>query len=98
MPNDAVRVTVCYPVAGDPQSRELTVAAGTTLIEAVHASGLPAQYPQLALEVCKLGIFGKLREASTVLREGDRVEVYRPLLADPKEARRRRVEKKRAGG
>ena len=97
MGNDTVRVMVCYSLSGDPQLRELTVAAGTTLIEAIHASGLPAQYPQLVLDACKLGIFGKLREASTVLREGDRVEIYRPLLADPKEARRRRVEKKRAG-
>ncbi|MBK4735759.1 RnfH family protein [Noviherbaspirillum pedocola] len=97
MGNDTVHVMVCYPLPGDPQLRELTLAAGTTLIEAIHASGLPAQYPQLALDACKLGIFGKLREASTVLREGDRVEIYRPLLADPKEARRRRVEKKRAG-
>jgi hypothetical protein len=92
-----IRVTVCYPLPGNPQLRELMLPQGTTLIDALHASGLPAQYPQLELAQCKLGIFGKIREASTVLREGDRVEVYRPLLADPKEARRRRVEKKRAG-
>jgi hypothetical protein len=97
MGNDIVRVSVCYPLPGNPQMRELTVAAGTTLLEAIHASGLPAQYPQLALDGCKLGIFGKVREAATVLRDGDRVEIYRPLVADPKEARRRRVEKKRAG-
>jgi putative ubiquitin-RnfH superfamily antitoxin RatB of RatAB toxin-antitoxin module len=97
MGNDAIRITVCYPLPGDPQLRELEVAAGTTLIEALTASGLPAQFPQLELSACKLGIYGKIREASTVLRDGDRIEVYRPLLADPKEARRRRVEKKRAG-
>lgn len=98
MSNDTIRVTVCYPLAGNPQLRELAVPVGTTLIEAIQASGLPTQYPQIASGAGRLGVYGKLREASTVLRDGDRVEIYRPLLADPKEERRRRVEKKRAGG
>lgn len=97
MSAETIRVIVCHALPGDAQLRELEVPAGTTLIDAIQASGLPAAYPQLALACCKFGIFGKIREASTPLREGDRVEIYRPLRADPKEARRRRVEKKRAG-
>ena len=54
-------------------------------------SGLLRQHPELDLAQHKLGLFGKVSAADTVLREGDRVEIYRPLLADPKEVRRRRA-------
>jgi putative ubiquitin-RnfH superfamily antitoxin RatB of RatAB toxin-antitoxin module len=91
-----LRVQVCYPHPGAPQLFELRVAAGTTLLQAVQASGLPRLFPGIDPAGCKLGIHGKLRPADTVLREGDRVEIYRPLLADPREARRRRVQKRGA--
>lgn len=90
-----IRVQVCYPSAPQPQLRELRLAEGSTLADAVHASGLAP--PGLDIDACPLGIFGKKKAPDTLLRDGDRVEIYRPLLADPMDARRRRVAKKAAG-
>ena len=60
------------------------------------------KYPEIDLAANKLGIFGKLAKADTVLRDRDRIEIYRPLIADPKEVRRRRAEEgkvmKKGGG
>ena len=62
--------------------------------QAIHASGILEQYPSIDLSINKVGIFGKLTKLDTVLRQKDRVEIYRQLLADPKEARRRRAAEK----
>ena len=70
----------------------LRVAVGTTLAQAVLASGL-LQRHALDLQALQLGIWGRLKEPGTVLRERDRIEIYRPLLVDPKEARRQRYGK-----
>lgn len=70
----------------------LEVAAGTTAQQAVLQSGILAQFPMLDSGNLKLGIFSKATKPDTVLREGDRVEIYRPLLADPKAVRRQRAE------
>jgi putative ubiquitin-RnfH superfamily antitoxin RatB of RatAB toxin-antitoxin module len=59
--------------------------------EAIERSGLLAQCPEIDLAVFKVGIFGKVAKIDQVLEEGDRVEIYRPLIADPKEARKRRA-------
>lgn len=76
----------------------LVVPAGTTLAEAVAMADLPKRLPGLEVDVDRLGIFGKRRGPETVLQEGDRVEVYRPLTADPKEVRRQLAELARASG
>lgn len=86
-----IRVQVCYPLPGEPRLRELTMAEGSTVRDAVIASGLLPEYEP---EHCAVGIFGKKKAPETLLREGDRVEIYRPLVADPKDARRRRAVKK----
>jgi len=90
-----IRVQVCYPLPGRPLLRELALAEGSTLRDAVHASGLLREpgLEELDIDACPVGIFGRKKTPDTVLREGDRVEVYRPLVADPKEARRRRAVK-----
>lgn len=62
-----------------------------TVIEAVNESGIIDVYPELKNKKLKLGIFGKLAKEDAVLHEGDRVEIYRPLIADPKEARKKRA-------
>lgn len=90
-----IRVQVCYPSVPQPLVREVTLAEGGTLRDALRASGIGA--PGLDLEACPVGVFGKKKPLETVLRDGDRVEIYRPLVADPKDARRRRVGKKAAG-
>ncbi len=91
-----LRVQVCYALPDECFLKEMSVAAGTTLEQAVRDSGVLQRYPHLGLATQKTGIFGKLRPADTVLRDGDRVEIYRPLQADPKETRRRRARHKEA--
>ncbi len=77
--------------------KALDVEAGSTAQQAVTLSGMAEMFPELALAECKLGIFSKLIENPEryVLADGDRVEIYRPLLLDPKEARRQRAKKTR---
>src|SRR3954468_9300245 len=96
---DALAVQVCYASPQLQFLRELMVPAGTTLHQAIKLSGVIEAAPEIDLSVWRAGIYGKLKPLDTVLREHDRVEIYRPLVADPKEARRRRADKrvKRAG-
>jgi putative ubiquitin-RnfH superfamily antitoxin RatB of RatAB toxin-antitoxin module len=96
MADESVRIQVCYAKPDTQFLRNLVVPAETTLRQAVERSGLLQEHPGVDLSVCRVGIFGKLKEPDTVVREGDRIEIYRPLIADPKEARRKRAEKKAA--
>ncbi len=93
-----VRVQVCHALPAETFVVDLELPAGSTLLQAVQASGVLQRYPQVDLGTQRLGIFGKLRPADTVLRDGDRVEIYRPLQADPKETRRRRAKHRAANG
>ncbi|MFS0753977.1 RnfH family protein [Noviherbaspirillum sp. 1P10PC] len=86
-----IRVQVCHPLPQAPQLLDLTLDEGSSLRDAVMASGL---LPDFDADPCPVGIFGKKKAPDTVLRDGDRVEIYRPLVADPKDARRRRAVKK----
>ncbi len=89
-------VQVCYATAQRQWLLALDVEAGTTLHQAIAASGILQDVPEIDLSVWQVGIFGKLKPLDTALRAGDRVEIYRPLKADPMESRRRRAAK-RAG-
>lgn len=93
-----IRVQVCHALPSETFLADLELPPGSTLLQAVLASGVQQRYPQIDLATQKLGIFGKLRPADTVLRDGDRVEIYRPLQADPKETRRRRAKHRQAHG
>lgn len=93
-PVEMLQVQVCYARPDAIFLDDLSVAAGTTLEQAIRASGVLARAPEIDLAACKLGIYGKLKPLETILRARDRIEIYRPLLADPREARRRRVAKK----
>ncbi len=86
-----IKVQVCYATPAYEFLRDLHVAPGTTLEQAINESGLLQQIDGLDLTNCVAGLHGKKKTLDTVLREHDRVEVYRPLIADPKEARRRRA-------
>ncbi len=92
---EMIRVQVCFAKQNLNFLRELQVPSGTTLRDAIIQSGLLNLVEDLDLSLCAVGIFNKIKNLDTVLREHDRVEIYRPLIADPKESRRRRVEKKR---
>ncbi|MGO4302333.1 RnfH family protein [Cupriavidus sp. RAF12] len=95
---DVVRVSVCYARPDGVFLKDIEVAAGTTVIGAINASGLVEAYPEVDPSTLRVGIYGKLKTPDTVVRTGDRVEVYRTLTADPKQARRKRVQKTRQTG
>lgn len=86
-----MQVEVCYLAPGIQDCRTLQLPTDSTLEEAVHASGLLAQHGAIDLKQHKVGIWNKVVSLQTVLREQDRVEIYRPLTADPKLVRRQRV-------
>src|SRR5690348_7083139 len=90
MAGDArIRVEVCYAKPEVQALVALSLPAGTTAAEAVERSGLLARFPEIDLNRETLAVAGKGVEASRVLSDGDRLEVLRPLTADPKETRRR---------
>ena len=77
-----------------PEREETVIvklAAGARVSDALRASGLLERHPEINLARQKIGIYGELVQAEQVLSDGDRVELYRPLRMDPKEARRRRA-------
>lgn len=94
--SETINIEVVYALPHEQPLLTLQVAAGTTLADAVRESGLPEKYPEIDLVKGKFGIFGKLAKGDTVLREKDRVEIYRPLIADPKAIRRQRAEEGKA--
>lgn len=93
---DLRHANVVYLAAGREHVVDVKVPAGSTLADAVVASGLASRVPGFDLAAHSLGVWGKLKTPGTPLCDGDRVEVYRPLTADPNIARQRRVAKKRA--
>ncbi|QTN25058.1 RnfH family protein [Rhizobacter sp. AJA081-3] len=91
---EAVRVSVAFsPQARVVDETELSLPAGATLADAIRASGVLDRHPDLDLTQAKFGIWGRAQAPDTMLRERDRVEVYRALQVDPKEARRLRYRK-----
>lgn len=99
---DTITVEVAYALPEEQWLLEVKVPEGTTAAEAVELSGILTQRPEIDLGQNKLGIFGKATKPAQVLRDRDRVEIYRPLIADPKEVRRLRAKEgkrmKKGGG
>lgn len=93
----AIAVQVCHASGNMMFLVDLRVTPGTTLEQAVVQSGLLELVPGIDLASAPVGIFSKKKPRDTVLRAHDRVEVYLPLVADPKQSRRTRAEKKNAG-
>ncbi len=89
-----IDIEVAYALADEQTILTLTVADNTTVKEAIIKSNISKKYPQINLENDKVGIFGKITTLDNVLRAKDRIEIYRPLIADPKEARKKRAKKK----
>ncbi|MDT8282622.1 MAG: RnfH family protein [Gammaproteobacteria bacterium] len=88
---ESINVEVAYALPEKQVIRAVNVDAGTSIGAAIVQSGIMMDFPDLELEDAKVGIFGKVAAMTTVLNEGDRVEIYRPLIADPKEVRRKRA-------
>jgi len=93
-----IRVEVCYALREVQAMVALTLPAGSTAQEAFLQSGLTSRYKEIDAAQVRLGIRGKRVEPSQVLAEGDRVEILRPLTADPKETRRRLAAKGKTMG
>ncbi len=86
-----MKIELVYALRDRQIVRELDVFAGTTVASAVERSGLLAEFPEISLKTTPMGIYGRVVAIDTVLREGDRVEIYRSLHVEPKEARRKRL-------
>jgi uncharacterized protein len=91
---EPIQVHVCYAVESREFIRTMQVAPGTTIGQAIEQSGVLEAFPDINLSTAPVGIYAKKKTLDTVLRERDRVEIYRPLVADPKDSRRRRAAKK----
>ncbi|EGY64733.1 hypothetical protein HMPREF1028_02272 [Neisseria sp. GT4A_CT1] len=87
-----LEIEVVYGLPGKQVLKKMNVQNGCTAREAVCQSGLDEIFSELDLQTAPLGIFGKSVKDETLLRDKDRIEIYRPLLIDPKEARRKRVQ------
>lgn len=92
------KITVCYARPDDIFLVTLLVREGATIAGTLAASGVLTRFPEIDLARNKVGLFGKLKPVDTVVRDGDRIEIYRPLQADPMESRRRRARHKAAAG
>ncbi|WP_062267482.1 RnfH family protein [Endozoicomonas arenosclerae] len=90
-----VTVEVAYAKPDDYRILAVEVKEGTSVLDAARQSGMQSFFSEIDWDAVKLGIFGKavIRPAEQVVREGDRIEIYRPLIADPKEVRKKRAEK-----
>jgi len=90
---EKITVEVAYALPHKQAILEVEVPAGTTVLEAAHQSGIAGKFEGIDLEHSTFGIFGHIVAPKQVLRAGDRVEIYRPLLADPKEVRKARAQR-----
>ena len=91
-----MRIEVAYsPAPGQVDCSVVELPPGSTLAQALGVSGLLERHPELEAAPLNTGIWGRRQPLDTPLRERDRVEVYRPLVVDPKEARRQRYRRQR---
>ncbi|HRE17939.1 MAG TPA: RnfH family protein [Rhodocyclaceae bacterium] len=88
---DWIDVEVCYALPDRQALVKIRLPSGGTVRQAIEASGLLEKFPEIDLAKNKLGVFAKLSKPDAPLRDRDRVEIYRPLIADPKEVRKQRA-------
>ena len=86
-----INVEVVYALRDRQKVAHVQLPEGASVADAIQNSGLLDEFPEIDLASNKLGIWNKLAKADAVLRDKDRVEIYRPLIADPKEVRRQRA-------
>ncbi len=89
--SDMISIEVLYALPHEQTLLKLQVPQGCTVAEAINISGMRGKYPAIDPAKNKIGIFSKLSKADAILRDRDRIEIYRPLIADPKEIRRQQV-------
>jgi len=99
---DELQVEVAYALPEQQVILTVSVPSGTNVEETIKRSGILERFPEIDLSQNKVGVFSKLTKLDALLRNKDRIEIYRPLIADPKEVRRKRAEEgkvmKKGGG
>jgi len=91
MTDQRIKVEVAYAKSREQALLEIEAETGITVRDAIERSGILQRFPEIDLAVNKVGVYGKAAKLDRVLASGDRVEIYRPLIADPKTARKRRA-------
>lgn len=91
MVDERIEVEVAYARPDEQVILALQVPAGSTIEAAIRRAGVLDRFPEIDLTANKVGVFGKVGRLDQELFDGDRVEIYRPLIADPKEARKQRA-------
>lgn len=89
--SNTIRVSVVYVLPESVFQKSLLLPSGSSVADAIEQSGLADRFPESCGADMKCGIFSRATDPAAVLRDGDRVEVYRPLVMDPKQARRKRA-------
>ena len=87
----AFRVEVVYALPAEQVLLVLDVDPGTTVGQVIQRSGIGLRFPEIGTAPAAVGVFGKRARLDTLVRDGDRIEIYRPLIADPKDVRRARA-------
>lgn len=95
-PAEHWRIEVAYATPQRQEVVEVAAHPGATIEQAIHDSGMLGRFPEIDLSQHRVGIFGEIARLHDLVHDGDRIEIYRPLVADPKDVRRKRA--KSAGG
>jgi putative ubiquitin-RnfH superfamily antitoxin RatB of RatAB toxin-antitoxin module len=98
MEPEQIAISVVYALADRQEMVKLSVSRGTTVAQAVERSGLAIKFPAMSMTTLHCAIYGRVVGLSQVLVEGDRIEILRPLLIDPKEKRREAAARSRVAG
>jgi len=86
-----IKIEVAYALPDEQIILELEIEKGSTVEQILQASGIFERFPEIDAEKAKVGIFGKLSKRTVTPKAGDRIEIYRPLIADPKAVRKKRA-------
>lgn len=98
MTDQQISLEVAYATPQKQALLQVVVEKGTTVEQAIKSSGMLRRFEEIDLNINKVGIWSRTCKLSDLPRDGDRIEIYRPLIADPKEVRRRRAEKAKLEG
>ncbi len=96
--SDKVSIEVSYALPDKQTLLNLSVEPNSSVQQGIEQSGILAMYPNIDLSVNKVGVWSRVCKLDTELKEGDRIEIYRPLIADPKEVRKLRAQRAKEEG
>ncbi|MEC8374293.1 MAG: RnfH family protein [Pseudomonadota bacterium] len=98
MSSKLINIEVAYALPTKQTIVDVALKEGTTVQQAIEASNILEQFPDIDLKATKVGVWSRVVKLNDTLIDGDRIEIYRPLIADPKEIRKRRAEKAKEEG